>query len=71
MTIQDSKEVHRFLKTVGHIDSHMSETEQIHYFGLCKPDHSDCSYPLCMYQNMRRRGEFKELEEILKQKGRR
>lgn len=29
------------------INDFMSEAEQIHYFGLCKPDHSDCPFLHC------------------------
>ncbi len=51
------------------LDRFMTEVEQIHYFGLCKPDHSDCSYGLCMYQGMRARGEFSELDKLLRERG--
>jgi len=49
------------------LDSFYSEAEQIHYFGLCKPDHSDCPFDQCLYQHLRAQGRLEDLDRLIKE----
>ena len=51
MTTEDPKQIRA--NNQERIIDFMSEAEQIHYFRLCKPDHSDCPLPkgMCMIRD--------------------